>query len=246
MQSKIQAVRNKVNECINDAERTFGITMPKVDVRFDLTGRAAGMAGMRYGAFYLRFNVSHMSLGGQTWEHLLNDTVPHEVAHTVCQAFPKFGRSHNDGWKQVCVALGGNGRRCYSEEDAPEAIAAMRPYVYVTTNGNTVRVTKVIHGKIQTRGASYSYKGGKGSINRQCQFNYMTAPAVVAAKKPVVVVAKAKPVTVAKNTASKADLVRAMIANGMTEAQVVARCVSDLGMKAGLAKTYYKNNLNKV
>jgi hypothetical protein len=125
----------------------------------------------------------------------------------------------------------------------------MRPYVYVTTNGNTVRVTKVIHSKVQTRGASYSFKGGKGSINRACEYSYMTAPAVVAAKKPLVkVVAAKKPVVkaVVKNTASKADLVRAMIANGYTEEQVVARAVTELGMTRTLAKTYYKNNLSKV
>lgn len=248
MQSKIDAIKAKVAQCIALAEKTYGVTMPQVQVRFDLTGRAAGVAGMRYGSFYLRFNTKHMALGGQTWEHLLNDTVPHEVAHTVCQAFPKFGQKHNDGWKRVCIALGGNGRRCYSEDDAPEAVAALRPYVYVTTSGNTVRVTKVIHSKIQTRGASYSYRGGLGSINRACEYSYMTAPAVVAAKKPVVTVVAKKPEVkvVAKNTASKADLIRAMIANGFTEEQVIARAVSELGMSRTLARTYYKNNLSKV
>ena len=145
MQSKIDAIKAKVAQCIALAEKIYDITMPNVQMRFDLTGRAAGAASMCYGAFYLRFNSAHMNLGGQTWEHLLNDTVPHEVAHTVCQAFPKFGRNHNDGWKRVCLSLGGTGRRCYSEDDAPEAITTMRPYVYGTTNGNTVRVTKVIH-----------------------------------------------------------------------------------------------------
>lgn len=171
MQSKIDAIKAKVAQCIALAEKTYGIKMPTVQIRFDLKGRAAGQAGMRYGAFFLRFNITHMSLGGQTWEHLLNDTVPHEVAHTVCQAFPKFGRNHNDGWKRVCVLLGGNGRRCYSENDAPEAMSVIRPYVYVTTQGHTVRVTKVIHNKIQTRGVSYSYRDGKGSINRECAYS---------------------------------------------------------------------------
>ena len=76
----------------------------------------------------------------------------------------------------------------------------------------------------------------------------MTAPAVVAAKKPVVTVVAKKPEVkiVAKNTASKADLIRAMIANGFTEEQVIARAVSELGMSRTLARTYYKNNLSKV
>lgn len=257
MQNKIEAVKAKVAECIAAAERTFNIKMPNVQVRFDLTGRAAGMAGYRGNSFYLRFNRNHMQLGGQTWEHLLNDTVPHEVAHTVCQSHPQFGRNHDNGWKRVCVALGGNGRRCYSEDDAPEAIAAMRPYVYITTNGSEVRVTKVMHSKIQTRGASYSFKHGKGSINKSCQFSYMTAPAVAAAKKPVVVTAPPAVEPTLKlsgnkvsiplkqpqgKAMSKADLIRLQIAQGKSEAECVEYGVSVLGMSRALAKTYVKNN----
>ena len=260
MQAKIEAVKAKVAECIAIAEAKFGIKMPNVQVRFDLTGRAAGIAGMTYGGFYLRFNRKHMALGGQTWEHLLNDTVPHEVAHTVCQSNPQFGRNHDAGWKRVCIALGGNGRRCYSEEDAPEAIAAARPYVYITTNGNTVRVTKVIHSKIQQRGASYSFKGGKGSINKSCQYSYMTAPAIEAAKKPVIVkqpvvkapahVSNRAPAGFAPAGASKADMIRARIAQAKvrneTMHDVVLFGVQALGMTRALATTYVKNNWNKA
>lgn len=254
MQAKIDAIRARVAQCIATAESKFGVTMPQVQVRFDLTGRAAGMAGMRMGMFYLRFNVKHMQLGGQTWEHLLNDTVPHEVAHTVCQAFPKFGRAHDAGWKSVCVALGGNGRRCYGEDDAPEAIAQMRPYVYITTNGSQVRVTKVMHAKIQ-RGASYTFKGGKGGVSRSCQYSLMTAPAVKAAAKPVVVntPAPAAPVerTVAAGQHSNASLIRSYLAQAKaahgSEAFELAvdHAVRVLGMKAGLARTYVKNNWDR-
>ena len=247
MQDQIQAIRNKVAECVALAEKKFGIKMPQVQVRFDLTGRAAGMAGVRYGQFYLRFNVNHIKLGGKSWEHLLNDTVPHEVAHTVCQAFPRFGRNHDRGWKAVCVALGGNGNRCYSEQDAPEAIAQMRPYVYITTNGHEVRVTKVIHSKIQ-KGSVYNFRQGKGQVNRQCQYSYMAAPAVAASKKPVVFSTAPAPApkAVVPAGASKADMVRARIAQARARSEgaevVVLWAVEVLGMSRSLAKTYVKNN----
>jgi SprT protein len=249
MQAQFEAIRNKVNECIRRAEDKFGIKMPPVDVRFDLTGRAAGMACMRAGHFYLRFNIHHIRLGGQTWEHLLNDTVPHELAHTVCQAFPQFGRNHDAGWKRVCLALGGNGRRCYSEDDAPEAIAAARPYVYITTDGAEVRVTKVLHSKIQ-KGAAYSVRG-KGKLNKECQYSYMTAPAVQAAKKPVVfstetVPAKEVARVPAASKGSKADHIRAWIALGLDDDAIVARAVAELAMTRQLAKTYVKNNRSRV
>ena len=255
MQAKIQAVRNKVTECIRIAEQRFGITMPKVDVRFDLKGRAAGIAGWRGTNFYLRFNVQHMALGGQTWDHLLNDTVPHEVAHTVCQAFPQYGRNHDQGWKRVCVALGGNGRRTYSEDDAPEAVAAARPYVYITTQGHEVRVTKVMHAKIQ-KGANYTARG-KGQLTRQCQYNYMAAPVadtprVVHTPAPAVrapapeVQRPVLPVAGGSN----ADKVRARIMQakqaGEGEEAVIQWAIAVLGQSRSLARSYVKNNWNKV
>jgi SprT protein len=267
MQQQIEQIRARVQQCIRQAEQKFGITMPHVEVRFDLRGRAAGMAGMirRFSGdqFYLRFNIQHIQLGGKTYDHILNDTVPHEVAHTVCQAFPSLGRNHDAGWRRVCIALGGNGSRCYGEEDAPEAVAQQRPWVYITTTGHEVRVTNVIHKKIQNLHVGYVMKGGKGKINRECQYNYMTAPAQKAAAKPVVVntpapVAVAAPVeraTVAAQWnvpagASNAERVRGRIAvakrNGEAADAVVEWAVVTLGMKRQLAKAYVKNNWSKV
>lgn len=254
MQQQIEQIKSKVQGCIALAEAKFGIKMPMVQIRFDLRGRAAGMAGMRYGSFYLRFNVDHIRLGGKTYEHLLNDTVPHEVAHTVCQAFPQYGRNHDAGWRRVCIALGGNGSRCYGENDAPEAVAAQRPWVYITTTGHEVRVTKIIHSKIQ-QGAGYVMKGGKGKINRECAYNYMTAPAVKAAAKPVVVNTPApvlklgtatRSVQPAPRTASNAELIRCMIRNGLDDEAIIARAMTELGMKRQLIKAYIKNNRSKV
>ena len=242
MQAKIQAVRNKVTECIRIAEQRFGITMPKVDVRFDLKGRAAGIAGWRGTNYYLRFNVQHMALGGQTWDHLLNDTVPHEVAHTVCQAFPQYGRNHDAGWKRVCVALGGNGRRTYSEDDAPEAVAAARPYVYITTAGHEVRVTKVMHAKIQ-QGANYTARG-KGQLTRQCQYNYMAAPVVNTPRVVHTPAPAVAPVVQPAAKQSKAEQVRTLIRQGVDKEEVINFTVNVLGMSRAMARAYYKSNWN--
>lgn len=257
MQAQIDAIKTRVQECIKIAEPKFGIKMPSVQVRFDLTGRAAGMAGRRNGVFYLRFNVNHIRLGGKTYEHLLNETVPHEVAHTVCQAFPQYGQNHDAGWRKVCIALGGNGSTRYSETDAPEAVAALRPYVYITTTGHEVRVTKVIHSKIQNQHVSYVMKGGKGKLSRECQYNYMTAPAVATSKAPVVVhntttISVKAPVErhVPAGGQTNASLIRSRIAQAKARAEaaeiVVQWAVDVLGMKSALAKTYVKNNWTKA
>ena len=235
MQAKVEAVEAKVKECIALAEKKFCVEMPNVAVRFDLTGKAAGVAMRRWNTYTLRFNPRHMALGGKTWDHILNDVVPHEVAHTVCQSNPRVGHGHNRGWKNVCLALGGNGQRCYTDEDTPELAAQteLPPYVYITTTGVEIRITKVRHNKIQ-RGSQYTVRG-KGELNRECAFNYMvatpaTAPKVTARKAP------------RKATGTKADLIRAQIALGKTKDECIAYGVMVLNMRRALAKTYVNNN----
>ena len=255
MQGKIEQVRSRVAQCIAQAEAQFGIKMPRVNIRFDLTGRAAGMAGCSYAGggaaqdFYLRFNVKHMNLGGQTWEHLLNDTVPHEVAHSVCQAFPQFGRRHDAGWRRVCLALGGNGQRCYTAEDAPEAVAAQRPFTYVTTTGAQVTVSPIIHRKIQG-GKVYRATAG-GELTRQCAYS-TTAPTVTR-EAPVssFKLPEVPPRTSEAPRASKADRLRAYLAvakrrvGSEAREQTIAWAVAELGMTRGLAATYVKNNWDR-
>jgi predicted SprT family Zn-dependent metalloprotease len=231
-----------------------------------LRGKAAGQAGCKntWGGersnFFLRFNREHIAMGGQTWLHMLNDTVAHEVAHTVCQANPQLGKNHNNGWKRVCSLIGGNGQRCYTDADAPEAVAKQSPYLYTTNNGSEVRVSKIVHGKIQYKMASYRFKRGKGSIDRDSAFVY--APSATANElghlketeaviPPITKAPKAKrPLTITPRThtpkkMSNAEAIRIHIRAGATFEECIAYGVNVLGMKFALAKTYVKNNWNK-
>lgn len=255
MQKHIEAIQNKVQEVLIVAEKKFG-KMPEVNVRFDLRGRAAGQAQWRNSylegpyAFQMRFNREHIAMGGQTLEHMINDVVAHEVAHIVCAAKPHLGKNHNPGWKLVCRELGGNGERCYDSNDAPEAVAKQSPYIYMTSNGYEVRVTKRTHNKIQRQFASYRFKGGKGSISKSSNFRF--EPNVVELATPYTEQRIEKPApkrtvkrTAPKATGSKADRIRAQIAQGKTQEECIEFGINVLGMKRALAKTYVKNNWNK-
>lgn len=245
LQQRIQEVKAKVAQCIAKAQALYGITLPQVTIRFDLKGRAAGIAGYKgfERAYYLRFNTQMMT-SPTDWDHLINDTVPHEVAHTVCQAFPKFGNNHNTGWKRVCMQLGGTGKRCYSTEDAPEQMARLRPFTYTTTAGHTVSVTKSIHRKIQ-QGQNYTARSG-GQLTSACSYSLtQTQPA---REVPKTVTPKQQSTT----GASKADRVRDQIAHQKAEfgseafERVIAWAVYELGMSPALARTYVKNNWYKA
>jgi hypothetical protein len=183
-----------------------------------------------------------MAIGGATWDHMLNDTVPHEVAHTVCQRFPEFGRNHDGGWKSVCRALGGNGKTKYTVSDAPEAHAMIRPFTYTTDRGMPVRVTPRIHAKIQ-RGASYSYRG-LGVVNRNSP---VTKTQINEIKKMTETVTKTKKAPVAKaGKETNTSKMRAVIASGKTFDECVTFGVETLGQKKTLAISYVKTQWLKA
>ena len=113
-----EAILTRCYEIFRRAEAQYGVNLGRVEILFNLRGRVAGMACCRRNRFSgapatdlkLRFNVD--MIAGDGYDHILNDCVPHEIAHLVCYANPQLGANHDRGWKRVCVALGGNGERC--------------------------------------------------------------------------------------------------------------------------------------
>jgi predicted SprT family Zn-dependent metalloprotease len=265
--SNIQTVRDAVVDCIARAEKMYGVDMSKVQVRFDLKGTAAGMAGMKglrsAPTCYLRFNTT--MIDGEGYAHVLNDTVPHEVAHMVCFMDPRLGKGHNGGWARVCRALGGSGETRHNEE---VVYAKGNTYEYTCTQGTTARFSQQRHNKIQRGVTSFSMKRG-GTIDKTCAFELVgvsgnpvaakrTPEAPVAAKVQPPVAATAPKTAVAARTyvikakpkGSKADLIRAVIlrckTNDFERSLAVDYGVNELGMTRSLARKYVNENWDKV
>jgi len=248
LQERTQQVRTKIAELTLQANRLYGITLPQIRIRFDLRGRAAGMAGRDRQGYYVRFNTDMMQ--NQAWDHLIKDTVPHELAHIVCFFNPQLGRNHNPGWSRVCRQLGGSGQRCHKEE---VTYANGKTYYYTSSTGQTVTLSIQRHRKIQ-QGTIYRFKYGKGTVDRNCSWTTQQP----AANQPVLQRAAHAPAapTVnalqAKTGVSKADQVRIKIRE--LKAQVgsegyertIQWAVDNLGMTRSLATSYVKNNWNKA
>lgn len=160
-----QQIIEKCRQVMALAEQLFNVDMQGVDIRFDLKGRAAGMACRRGGHYYMRFN--HDMLTREAFEHVLNNTVPHEVAHIVCFKNPNLGRNHDYGWARVCRQLGGTGDRTHSEE---VVYGKGYTYEYTTDRGHKVRVGDNHHKKIQM-GVVFTWRGGKGKADRFCEYS---------------------------------------------------------------------------
>jgi SprT protein len=158
-----QMVLSKIKELVARAEATYDIKL--LDIRFDLKGRAAGMAVQRGGQYAMRFNATMML--NEAWDHIINNTVPHELAHIICMYAPRYGKGHDSGWKRVCASLGGNAQRCHNEVTEPSR--KVRRYAYVATCGTAITLTQVRHNKVRL-GATYKLKTTGGLVNKECKF----------------------------------------------------------------------------
>jgi SprT protein len=237
--TRMQLVRKKISELTDKANKMYNMQLPPIEVRFDLQGRAAGQAGMQGTHCYMRFNIDMMRNDG--WDHLFNDTVPHELAHIVCFV-NKSDRGHGPQWRATCQRLGGSGERCHKEQ---VVYANGKTFYYTSSTGAVVVLSQVRHRKIQ-RGSVYTFRD-KGEVNKFCSYSTTapTKPAVIPpaapASKPAVATTAA-PVGTSKADLVRAEIVRYKAAGGKMHADVQNWAVRTLGMSRGLAITYVRNN----
>ena len=139
-----------VKDKVAEAAEKFNLPqLYNVEIRFNLKGRVAGRASYLYHKtnpqiFILEFNPEAIA---KNWDDMVNNTIPHEVAHSVCQANPKLGRGHNRGWKAVCRVLGGNPVRCHTYDLTPAK--KTRNFLYRADNGREEIFKTTRHNKMQ-------------------------------------------------------------------------------------------------
>jgi predicted SprT family Zn-dependent metalloprotease len=128
-----------------------GVTASDVEITVDVKGTTAGWAccktknGKR--VFSLRFSKEAVA---NHYDTMVNEVVPHEIAHTVCQMNARFGNNHNKGWVRVCKVLGGNGNRTHGMKLTPARKTTKHVYMI---DGNRLELGTIRHNKIQ-RGAT--------------------------------------------------------------------------------------------
>lgn len=125
----------RLKEVVAHANRLYGLTMdlPLKAKR----GKAAGSCHYENSKRFIRINFEMMTLSKTNWDHILNDTIPHEVAHMVEHML--YGKmSHSPQWVKICKALGGNGKRCHN------LMTTVTRYTY-NVSGHIVHVSAKIH-----------------------------------------------------------------------------------------------------
>ena len=160
-----QRILAKVNEVVELARVKFpSYTHTAPTVKFYYKGRTAGMA---LGSREVSFNVG---LFIQDPERFLNDTVPHELAHTVCSALG-LDRGHGRNWKHVCRVLGGNSQRCFSSqgENGINVVVTkarvVKQYQHRATCGTIIMLNSTRHNRT-LKGGTYTLKATRGKLNQ--------------------------------------------------------------------------------
>jgi len=174
MQAEALQIKARCGEMVEKIKTLYGMDLSQVRISFDLRGRSAGKAGGRGyrlpgSSYYVKFNRDMLTR--EAFEHVINDTVPHEYAHVVCYMGPSKGKNHDYGWARVCRALGGSGARTHSEE---VVYGKGLTYEYTTDRGHKVRLSEKRHRYVQG-GGRLSYKRGLGAVSNLCAHSIVGA-----------------------------------------------------------------------
>lgn len=129
MRALLQRCIDKTHEYVDLANEKFNLRVPYPDVRFDVTGGNAGLAGLNY----VRFNPAMLV---RQPEEFLYNTPGHEVAHIVARHL-NWGKPidpHGVEWKRVMWAFSLPATRCHNYDVAGQR-PKYKPKQYRTSDG---------------------------------------------------------------------------------------------------------------
>lgn len=260
----VQLVREKCKEVFAKAADLYALDLSIVSIDCSLRGRVAGKAGYQQSratgarTYFLKFNAD---LIDRELDNMLNDTVPHEIAHIVCYMKPELGSGHDYGWKRVCKALGGSGETKHSLE---VVYGTGNTYEYTSASGHTVRLSEQRHKKIQQDGRCLRFQ--HGIIDKSCSFvivgcsgrtldkpmpgNVSIKPVQTVQQTPTPVKRIIVPTAAPVAGESKADAARRLILaghrDGLSADVIIMQIMETNGHTKALATSYYKNNAPKL
>lgn len=249
-----QQVINRCKEVFALAETMYGVDLSKVSISFDLKGRAAGTAGAKGfpRRYAMRFNYDMLQ---RELKKILDEVVPHEIAHIVCFMKPALGRNHDYGWAHVCKTLGGNGKRTH---DMEVIYGKGTTYEYTTDKGISVRLNDKYHSDIQ-KGRVLTYRNGLGRVTLGCAYNIvgvrgktLSQPivnAITETKTHTVPTVPPAPKNIVRGGGSKAEVARSLMKDGHSAGLSIDEIIKNIMIANGhsrqLALSYYKNNATR-
>lgn len=167
MEDLKQAIIDKTKEVIALARQKFQgyAYAPMPSIVFTELGKQAGRA---YGSYRLEYNLTVFASDP---ERFINETIPHEIAHTVC-FHTGMDKGHGRNWKAVCRMLGGNAQRCYTAQNIEfKHKRKVTEYLHIGKCGTEVWVSKQRHNAMMKDGREYRVTATKSPINASTYAN---------------------------------------------------------------------------
>lgn len=149
-------VYKAIKEVAQKAQNLYAVDLSTVKIILRNCGKAGGKASCRKfpngQVTDMKIIINTQLVNDENVSVLINEIIPHEIAHLVCFVRPGLGRNHDRGWSRVCIALGGIGTR--TGKFGVTKARRTRKAVY-QINGESVDIGIRVHNKIQ-QGASYT------------------------------------------------------------------------------------------
>lgn len=99
------------------------------DWQFDFDNAVRRFGACRYGHKLITLS-SALTLANK--EPIVRSVLLHEIAHALAGR----GTNHGKKWQQICLSIGGDGKRCYSTKTTNTVPAR---YIGTCPNGHTVK-----------------------------------------------------------------------------------------------------------
>jgi SprT protein len=112
----IAEVNGIVKRCLDILGDRFQTTFATPEIKYDLEGRTAGQA---IGTHTIRLNLTLLR---ENRQDMLENTLPHEIAHCVVAARYPRAKAHGYEWERVMRLLGLSPTRCHNYETTPARI----------------------------------------------------------------------------------------------------------------------------
>jgi SprT protein len=247
------ATMQRVNHFVEVANKTYNITMTSPSVLFDLRGTCGGTAT---GDFQLRFNAGLMV---DNWDHYMNHTIPHEVAHLAAFHMhgieTKWSRSgkrqrvqHGNSWKGIMHKFGCEPNRTHAM-DVTKVARPRAKFAYECSHcGQEVAAGPNHHRRAQA-GANIRHKGcprTSGLVYKNIELGKVTWTEAAQGKQaPVKKTANKQPAAGTKISTALAAYKAAIASNPEITRQEMITVLADAMQVDRLAAAGYYQNCKK-
>ncbi len=101
---QIAIITQATDSWIDKASALYQLTLPKIDIRFDLRGQTSGMFCRYKKQNFIRYN---QAIFVRYFDENIEQTVPHEVAHyVVFHMEGSAAKPHGKEWRRVMADFG--------------------------------------------------------------------------------------------------------------------------------------------